>query len=96
MAFETLGLGVLLLSALGVMWQLFSIRVSRLERKLDLIVRGLGFDVAERLKLSERVKEIARDPGRKIEAIRTYREETGCGLAEAKDAVEIYLSSLKT
>ena len=96
MAFETLGLEVLLLSALGVMWQLFSIRVSRLERKLDLIVRGLGFDVAERLKLSERVKEIARDPGRKIEAIRTYREETGCGLAEAKDAVEIYLSSLKT
>ena len=27
-------------------------------------------------------------PGRKIEAIKRYREETGAGLAEAKDAVE--------
>jgi len=26
--------------------------------------------------------------GNKIEAIKLYREETGCGLAEAKDAVE--------
>ena len=26
--------------------------------------------------------------GRKIEAIKLYRKQTGCGLAEAKDAVE--------
>jgi hypothetical protein len=44
--------------------------------------------------LSERVKELARDPGRKIEAIKAYREETGAGLAEAKEAVEAYLGTL--
>ena len=29
-----------------------------------------------------------RDSGNKIEAIKTYREETGAGLKEAKDVVE--------
>lgn len=43
---------------------------------------------------SDRVKEIARDPGRKIEAIKAYREETGAGLAEAKAAVEAYVDGL--
>ena len=43
---------------------------------------------------SDRVKEIARDPARKIEAIRIYREETGAGLAKAKEAVEAYINSM--
>ncbi len=37
---------------------------------------------------SERVRAIAQDPKRKIEAIKLYREETGAGLKEAKEAVE--------
>ena len=45
--------------------------------------------------LSERVKELARGPDRKFEAIRVYREETGASLAEAKTAVEGYLDGLK-
>jgi hypothetical protein len=44
--------------------------------------------------LSDRVKELARDPTRKIEAIALYREETGAGLAEAKESVEAYVRSL--
>ncbi|HVS40576.1 MAG TPA: ribosomal protein L7/L12 [Gemmataceae bacterium] len=44
--------------------------------------------------LSDRVKQLAGDPARKIEAIKVYREETGAGLAEAKNAVESFLSSL--
>jgi hypothetical protein len=44
--------------------------------------------------LSERVKELARGPDHKLEAIRVYREETGAGLAEAKTAIEGYLDSL--
>jgi ribosomal protein L7/L12 len=44
--------------------------------------------------LSDRVKDIARDPSRKIEAIQAHREETGAGLAEAKDAVESYINGL--
>src|SRR5262249_326593 len=41
--------------------------------------------------LSDRVKQLASDPVRKIEAIEVYREETGAGLAEAKEAIEAYL-----
>ncbi|MFI4996051.1 MAG: ribosomal protein L7/L12 [Hyphomicrobiales bacterium] len=43
--------------------------------------------------LSARVQDIARDPARKIEAIKAYREETGLGLKEAKDAVEGFPAS---
>jgi hypothetical protein len=42
--------------------------------------------------LSDRVKQLASDPSRKIEAIKVYREETGAGLAEAKEAVEAHIS----
>jgi hypothetical protein len=52
-------------------------------------------DVSKLPPLSESVKSLARDPGRKIEAIKMYREETGRGLAEAKDAVEAYMQTLK-
>lgn len=41
--------------------------------------------------LSERVKAIADDPDRFIEAIKAYREESGAGLADAKNAVEAYV-----
>jgi ribosomal protein L7/L12 len=43
--------------------------------------------------LSQQVKDIARDPNRKIAAIKAYREETGLGLREAKDAVEAFLAT---
>ena len=42
--------------------------------------------------LSDRVKQLASDPSKKIEAIKVYREETGAGLAEAKDAVEAHIT----
>lgn len=45
----------------------------------------------ESLDLSARVKAIADDPSRFIEAIKVYREESGAGLAEAKNAVEAYV-----
>lgn len=41
--------------------------------------------------LSERVKAIADNPDRFIEAIKAYREESGAGLADAKSAVEAYV-----
>lgn len=43
--------------------------------------------------LSERCKAVARDPARKIEAIKMYREETGLGLREAKIAVEAFIAN---
>lgn len=62
-------------------------RIARLERKIDLILAHLGIeDRAHALALSE-VKQLAQ-AGRKIDAIKAYREATGVGLKEAKDAVE--------
>jgi hypothetical protein len=53
-----------------------------------------GAAARKELPPSDRVKEIARDPARKIEAIKAYRAETGAGLAEAKEMVEAYIDSL--
>ncbi|MSU78705.1 MAG: hypothetical protein EXS16_11510 [Gemmataceae bacterium] len=71
-------------------------RIARIERRLYLLLRHSGIDLRTALPLSDHVKEIARDPARKIEAIKAYREETGAGLAEAKDAVEAYINSRAT
>lgn len=38
--------------------------------------------------LSEEVQRLARDPAKKIEAIKLHREQTGLGLAEAKADIE--------
>jgi len=37
---------------------------------------------------SDEVKILARTPGRKIAAIKLYREQSGAGLREAKDVVD--------
>jgi uncharacterized protein YoxC len=68
--------------------------VDRVDRKLSLILKELNINFDETPVISDRVKEIARDPQRKIEAIKAYRDETGQGLYEAKQAVEEYISSL--
>jgi ribosomal protein L7/L12 len=68
-------------------------RLIRVERKLNLVLGNAGIELPQGQPLSDRVKEIAREPGRKIEAIKVYREETGVGLAEAKQAVEEYIHS---
>ncbi|EXU64883.1 hypothetical protein Z951_28340 [Streptomyces sp. PRh5] len=60
-------------------------RADRIERKLDLILRHLDIQVAE--PGLERVMDLVRQ-GKKIEAIKVYRELTDAGLKEAKDAVE--------
>jgi ribosomal protein L7/L12 len=70
-------------------------RAAAVQRRFDLLVRGLDLDLTDRLNLSAAVKELAADPARKLDAIRTYREETGTDLATAKAAVELYLASRK-
>lgn len=60
-------------------------RVARVERKLDLIIDHLGLrDDDPRM---DEVVALVRD-GRKIQAIKAYRDITGAGLKEAKEAVE--------
>src|SRR5882724_11363265 len=83
--------GIFVLTAISHITRLSaSIRrdVARLDRKLDLLMKQVGVSYEESFGFSERVKEIARDPNRKIEAIKAYREETGADLADAKQAVE--------
>ncbi|MFN7020177.1 MAG: hypothetical protein ACK4WH_02460 [Phycisphaerales bacterium] len=60
-------------------------RLARIERKLDLLLSHLG--IAEPAPDHADIRELARS-GRKIEAIKLYRERTGAGLAEAKAAVD--------
>ncbi|MEV4445784.1 MULTISPECIES: ribosomal protein L7/L12 [Streptomyces] len=60
-------------------------RIARVEKKLDRILDHLG--LAEADPELEQVAALARD-GRKIQAIKVYREVTGAGLKEAKDAVD--------
>jgi ribosomal protein L7/L12 len=68
-------------------------RIRRVERKLNALLKHYGIDPTLRPPLSERVQQLAADPARKIEAIKVYREETGAGLAEAKEAVEAFIDS---
>ena len=67
-----------------------SARGERIEHKLNLLLRHAEIDPREAVQLSDRVKAIANDPNRKIEAIKAHRDETGASLAAAKDAVERY------
>jgi ribosomal protein L7/L12 len=60
-------------------------RLRAIERKLDAIMAHLGIDDPHS-QLDE-VKQLAMN-GRKIEAIKLYRQQTGCGLAEAKTYVD--------
>ncbi|CAM3876994.1 hypothetical protein KIPE111705_29275 [Kibdelosporangium persicum] len=60
-------------------------RLARLERKVDAITTNLGVDVADP-ELDE-VRALLAE-GKKIQAIRAYRESTGADLKEAAQAVE--------
>jgi hypothetical protein len=60
-------------------------KLRRLERKVDAIVEHLGIAMYEGE--FQRV-DMLLNQGNKIKAIKLYREITGVGLAEAKEAVE--------
>ncbi|CDR05549.1 ribosomal protein L7/L12 [Streptomyces iranensis] len=76
---------ILLYSLLESRIQKVQRRADRIERKLDLILGHLDIQVAE--PGLERVLALVRQ-GKKIEAIKVYRQLTDAGLKEAKDAVE--------
>lgn len=62
-------------------------KLSRVDAKLDLLLShsGLAYDPCKNL---PRAVVAALQDGRKIEAIKCYREATGVGLKEAKDVIE--------
>ena len=68
-------------------------RIGRIERKINLLLQHHNLDPLQGRPLSDRVKQLADDPAKKIQAIKAYREETGASLAEAKEVVETYIDS---
>jgi|688.fasta_scaffold197824_3 ribosomal protein L7/L12 len=66
-------------------------KLKRIDMSLSLILNRMEIEFPSRL--SERVKQMALDPDRKIEAIKLYREETNLSLKEAKEAVEDFLKN---
>jgi len=84
--FELLALVLLL-----IIW----ITVTRIERRLrehghqlDLLLRQAGVDPSKPAEPSERVKLLAQQPSRRVEAIKAYRQETGADLRTAKAMIE--------
>ena len=77
---------VLAQSGLGALHRRLD-RLSRIEGKLDALLKhsGIRFDPFDGFPAEALA---ALKQGRKIEAIKHYRQATGAGLAEAKDAVE--------
>lgn len=61
-------------------------RLDRLEDKVDLLLNHAGLEEPPVPRKDEVVSLVR--AGKKIEAIKVYREATGAGLAEAKRAVE--------
>ena len=61
-------------------------RLAAIERKLDLVIEHLGLQEPGLDAPAAVVQELL--AGRKIQAIKVYREATGATLKEAKDAVE--------
>ncbi|MER6139913.1 ribosomal protein L7/L12 [Streptomyces sparsogenes] len=77
---------------IGAMWSSIERKLdrtqrtaARLERKVDLILDHLGLQ--ETQPDLARVRALLRE-GKKIHAVKEYREITGAGLREAKEAVD--------
>ncbi|MBK1783532.1 hypothetical protein [Prauserella cavernicola] len=60
-------------------------RLNLIERKLDALLDNAGVTLAE--PDMPEVVDLLRQ-GKKVKAVKTYRERTGAGLKEAADAVE--------
>lgn len=61
------------------------VALARMERKVDALVKHAGIDLPA---LAVREAEALVRGGRKIDAIRVYRELTGASLADAKAAID--------
>jgi ribosomal protein L7/L12 len=63
-------------------------RLARLETLMNMVLQHLGIDPQTALSGPSAEIQSLIMQGKKIEAIKIYREQTGYGLKEAKDAVD--------
>lgn len=82
--------GVIIGVTCALVYMSVSARFARLERRVDLLLKNTGVDLAKIA--AEEAATLAR-AGNKIEAIKVYRDYTGVSLAEAKAKVEALASS---
>ncbi|WP_250033558.1 hypothetical protein [Paractinoplanes maris] len=80
------GLGLIVASGRSQRSGREAARLAAIERKLDLVMGHLGIEEPVPTEDPEVVAHLVK--GEFIQAIKVYRERTGTGLAEAKDAVE--------
>ena len=76
-----------LLSARLTTMELRIAKLSSVDAKLDLLLKHAGLEYDPYKNLPPAVVEALRS-GRKIEAIKCYRQATAVGLKEAKDVIE--------
>ena len=86
---------VILLGAGGLVMLFFAVRaqgpaddtarLATIERKLDAVMTHLGV-VETRPEFPDVVRHL--EEGKVIQAVKVYREQTGLGLADAKNAVD--------
>jgi ribosomal protein L7/L12 len=86
-AFSVIGLAFLMMAVVIVSITAFKTKetVETINRKLEMLMKHSGMNLQE-VALRE-VQRLMLD-GKKIEAIKCYRDTTGAGLADAKAAVE--------
>ena len=77
---------------LGVVLVVLANTVGNLNRRMDVLERKSRLAAEHPGEPLNEWQKLALD-GSKIEAIKVYREQTGAGLAEAKDAVEAWTRS---
>ena len=65
-------------------------RIAYLERRVSELSKQLGIEEAPLTDVQELIAQ-----GRKINAIKLYREQTGAGLAASKDAAEVMEAQMK-
>lgn len=73
-----------------ICWSTFTLdrRMQALEQSLSALLRHFNVDPLSFAAPSARVKELAMDPARRIEAMRVYRQETGADLRTAKSVID--------
>jgi Ribosomal protein L7/L12 C-terminal domain len=94
------GLGVILVVVVSVSFRLIEMRsrtvsqLSRVEDKLDLLLKQANIQYDPFANLPHEIADAAR-AGKKIQAIKLYRQWSGVGLKEAKDFIEEFQRQAK-
>ena len=92
--FVILGLFTYAITATTLSRSIESVRLRRVEAKLDFILNHLELEYVDPASpggLSVEVQALADDPSQKIAAVKLHRERSGLGPKEAKDAVDAYI-----